>query len=327
MTMKKSISLFGLARAATPIYHGEPLAKDEIKADSGSIMRRVNIATNTGDILCLPVVAGTAIRGRTRRLFMQNTLRIIGADMSNLEPDIIYWILAGGATVKEDKKFCKNPEYIKEIETKLPFMKLFGGVLKGVFFHGSLRVDFMVPIVKETCSLYPELRYYDLHENNFVSASEFISTVSGSPMRFTRRDNGVFVRKDSDKDGKTIYSAEYIPINTYMAYGVAIDYSCEPVVDAFWAFLDCFMDNREVGGWRGKGFGSVCVEYRDKAGNVITREMIKENSKKYWDYIEKEKFNIREFLTKDLTEAIKGKKDKEDEKDKKDKNPNVPGDS
>ncbi|MGI9951399.1 hypothetical protein V3F56_03470 [Moorellaceae bacterium AZ2] len=312
MSQLQKIFLPGLARAITPIVHGEP-PEEGARISNTTSVRRINYVLSDGKIIEIPAVSGNGIRGLTRRIFVDRTLEVLDA-YNLLDRHVAYFLLAGGAT-EAGTASIGGPELRKELRSTLPFVDLLGGSLRGCFLPGKMRVGFMVPVTKETLVSDPiALEYGNYKAEYLPSLTDLNSAISSRVVRLTRYDDGMFVSDEVEEpieeetkeegqqprkkreSGRMIYNGEAIPINTVFTHYFALDWAPEPTVNAFWAFVDCFVERAEIGGWHAKGFGRVELQYFDPVTKEEITSNIKEKAAAYWKYLQENKESIRKYL-------------------------------
>ncbi|MGB9846186.1 MAG: hypothetical protein ACPLRH_01640 [Desulfotomaculales bacterium] len=313
MSQLQKIFLPGLLRAITPIVHGEP-PEEGAKPRNITTVRRISYVLPGGGISDVPAVSGNAIRGSTRRIFIDRTLAVLDA-YNLLDKHVAYFLLAGGAT-EAGSASIGGPEFRKELRENLPFVDLLGGSLRSCFLPGKLRVGFMIPVVQETLESDPIAMEYGTFEKERVpSLTNLNNAIANRTLKLTRYDEGIFAPDETEEaeeteagdegeqqarrrreSGRMIYTGETIPINTVFTHYFALEWAPEPTVNAFWAFVDCFVEKGEVGGWYAKGCGRVKATYFDSETKQDITSTIKDRAAAYWEYLKKNKEAIRNYL-------------------------------
>lgn len=309
----KKIFLPGLARAITPIVHGEP-PEEGTRPSNVTSVRRIAYVLSSGTVADIPAISGNGIRGLTRRIFIDRTLAALDA-YSLLDKHVAYFLLAGGAT-DPGTASIGGPEFRKEVRENLPFVDLLGGSLRGCFFPGRLRVGFMIPVTRETCESDPIASEYGTFDpERLPSLLDLNNAIAGRTLKLTRYDEGIFTPDEGAAvagveaeagegqkaerrraSGRMIYTGQAIPINTVFTHYFALEWAPEPTVNAFWAFVDCFVERGEVGGWQARGCGRVELKYFDPATKKDITPTIKEKAAAYWQYLKENKEAIRNYL-------------------------------
>lgn len=314
----KLLHLPGLARAATPIVHGEP-PEQTARRTNHTPVRRIPYALADGRLVAMPVVSGNAVRGMTRRRFIDRTLATLDA-YDVLDRHVAYFLLAGGAT-GQGTASIGGPEFRKELRENLPFVDLLGGSLRGCFVPGRLRVGFMTPVTKETLETEPiAAKYGRFDPESLPSYLDFTSVIATRPLRLTRYDEGIFRPDEVEEEengaaeetaaeeageggrarvrqsGRMVYSAEVFPVNTWFVHYFNLVWAPAPTLAAFWAFVECFLERGEVGGWHAKGCGRVEPRYFDAASGDEVLGHVKKEAAAYWKYLEENKAAIRSYL-------------------------------
>jgi len=313
MSELQKVFLPGLARALTPIIHGEP-PEEGARPRNITFVRRINYVLSSGTIAEVPAVSGNGIRGLTRRIFIDRTLAALDA-YNLLDRHVAYFFLAGGAT-EAGSASIGGPEFRKELRENLPFVDLLGGSLRSCFLPGKLRVGFMVPVTRETLESDPiAAEYGAFSAESLPSLIDLNNAINNRTLKLTRYDEGIFTPDEAEEpveveaneeegqqarrrreSGRMIYTGQAIPINTVFTHYFALEWAPEPTVNAFWAFVDCFIERGEVGGWHAKGCGRVELKYFDPATKQEITAAIKERAAAYWQYLKENKGAIRNYL-------------------------------
>ncbi|MGI9951981.1 hypothetical protein V3F56_06410 [Moorellaceae bacterium AZ2] len=313
MSKLQKIFLPGLARALTPIVHGEP-PEEGARSRNITVVRRITYVLSDGTISDVPAVSGNGIRGLTRRIFINRTLAALDA-YNVLDSHVAYFLLAGGAT-EAGTASIGGPEFRKELRENLPFVDLLGGSLRGCFLPGKLRTGFMIPVTCETLGSDPiAASYGSFAPERLPSIIDLNSAIKNRTIKLTRYDEGIFkpdeveeveVEAETEKEerqrrrrkesGRAIYAGQAIPINTVFTHYFALEWAPEPTVNAFWAFVDCFVERGEVGGWHAKGCGRVELKYFDSATGQDVTPTIKEKAAAYWQYLKENKQKVKDYL-------------------------------
>lgn len=311
MAALQKLFLPGLVRAVTPLVHGEP-PEEGAKPTNRIPLRRIPYMLATGAVASVPVVSGNAIRGQTRRVFIDRTLAVLDA-YNLLDKHVAYFLLAGGAT-DQGTVAIGGAEFRKELRENLPFVDLLGGTLHGCFLAGRLRVGFMVPVTRETYWCDPIAREYGRFDlDRLPSLLDLNDAASNKPLRLARYDEGLFTEEEttltteeenSPKEAvrarkryssRMIYVGEAFPVNTVFTHYFALEWAPPATVAAFWAFVDCFLERGEVGGWLAKGCGRIETRYFDAATGGSTVNA-KKKAAEYWQYLQEHKRQIRAYL-------------------------------
>lgn len=312
MSKLQKVFLPGLARALTPIIHGEP-PEEGARPRNITTVRRINYVLSSGAVADVPAVSGNGIRGLTRRIFIDRTLAALDA-YNLLDKHVAYFLLAGGAT-EAGSASIGGPEFKKGLRENLPFVDLLGGSLRSCFLAGKLRVGFMVPVTQETLESDPiAAEYGAFAAENLPSLIDLNSAISNRTLKLTRYDEGIFAPGEAEEaggmesgeqedprarrreSGRMLYTGEAIPANTVFTHYFALEWAAEPTVNAFWAFVDCFIERGEVGGWHAKGCGRVKLKYFDPQTKQDITPAIKEKAAAYWRYLEENREAIRTYL-------------------------------
>lgn len=309
----QKIFLPGLARALTSIVHGEP-PEEGARASNVTSLRRIAYVLSSGTVADVPAVSGNAIRGLTRRIFIDRTLAALDA-YNLLDKHVAYFLLAGGAT-DPGTASIGGPEFRRELRDNLPFVDLLGGSLRGCFLPGRLRVGFMIPVTRETYESDPIAADYGAFDSERLPPLlDLNNAISSRTVKLTRYDEGIFtpdeevavaeVEPEAEEgqqagrrraSGRMIYTGQAIPINNIFTHYFALEWAPEPTVNAFWAFVDCFVERSEVGGWHAKGCGRVELKYFAPSTKRDITPTIKEKATAYWQYLKKNKETIRNYL-------------------------------
>lgn len=155
--------------ATSPIIHGS----DE-KAGNMTFIRTMSMIDKNGDHQSIPVISGNSLRGQLRRIAARQFIDYVG--VKTLPLDLYHMFFSGGAIQKGSSKIAFSVEDIKELRTLIPFFGLFGGAYKNDLFPSTLRVEWIIPVCKESEVIT------DIESN--IQARELVDTVF-----YTRRDD------------------------------------------------------------------------------------------------------------------------------------------
>jgi len=293
-------------KCLSPLAHG-----GDAKAGNATIFRRMQILSETGDILQMPFYAGNAFRGKLRDLLAEHFLKSL--DLLNpatahtsekenydkpyqLEMWFFHTIFAGGC-LEENSKQAKNfakylgssgatkGEGIAQFRQLLPNLSLLGSALGNRVIEGKINVGDLRPVsyewgngTKPVCELFDWL---------------FL----------TRREDN-----EGHEDGENasmIANTEVLKAGTELIGGVdlrvrrmsKVEQSCLALG------LKLFQEKGQLGAETRRGLGKVNIEY-----NLNTDE-INLDPQPYLDFLEKEKDTIIAYLL--ALGAISERKEKE----------------
>lgn len=301
------VRVVGLVKALQPILHGAPPAQGEKKSNHLENRKMKFVVAGGEKIVDVPVVSGNSIRGLTRQRFIMETMKKLDV-VGKLAPDIAYFLIAGGAS-DAGWKLVSGPDFRNELRKKLPFIDLLGGSLYGCFIPGLLRVDFMVPLTKETFEAADSYIQNDfgIQGSDLLSVGEFTYATNNNIIRLSRTDSdGV-----RDESGKALYSGNPIPQGALLSHGFLLEWAPKETELAFWAYVDVFMEYSHVGGWLAKGLGKIETIYREVLDDGSTRPVIRESNERvaaYWESLDNNKEEIADYLITKLPAYLKENK-------------------
>jgi hypothetical protein len=135
----------------SPLSHGS-----DQKAGNATLFRRMQVLSDTGNVLNLPFYAGNAIRGEIRDLLADHFLESIGIGVNKTNPKITKWffhIIYSGGGLASDSEASKafseklgkfgssRAEEIHLFRDTLPFFSLLGGGLGNRILSGRINIS------------------------------------------------------------------------------------------------------------------------------------------------------------------------------------------
>lgn len=235
--------------AISPISH----YSDE-QAGNTSMFRRLSIISN-GERASVPVVSGNSVRGQLRRIAARQLVEGIG--VSKLGTVAYHTIFSGGALTRGAEDHAHRIDAIKTLRSAVPMIGLFGAALTAEIIPGSLRVDIVWPICRETVQI--------TGIESDRAAEELVDTIY-----YTRHDGhevAVEVDKTATDTNQMIFEGETIVAGTQLIGGVRL-YRATPLEAACLdAALTEWMADPRLGGMPARGHGKVRAEIDTRLGD------------------------------------------------------------
>lgn len=316
--MKTQIaSVVTLGRSLSPIVHNEVMhfGYEYPKGASKKQRRMPIMVEKDGQVFReeVPVISGNAARGLERRLLIDRTFDALEVNLEGLIGNkedarrVLFFFRNGGLTPKNTKALKVHVSVYEQTKAKLPFLDLLGGVYQGHHFEGAAKIGVLMPVTKETYSIFSKAipqKYRDILEGSPLPE---LNDLTGE-VRYTRRAAG----GESEDKESMIYGTEVIPAGTYFINWSSVITPYDHTMKAFRAMLWLLSEYGYVGGMSGRGHGQISfdMQYTDNNGS---REINQNDYLEYLDYLKKNKQDILETM-KNIPELFKWEGKDESEK-------------
>ncbi len=252
------------AKLLSPIHTGS----DEVAGIDKTIRRREYLIG--GETLNIPIVSANSIRGILRRVIAKDYLDLLGISDKSLTPDFYYTLFSGGALKKSDGKI--NISTRREFYKNIPMLHLLGSAIGNAILPGTLIVEDMLPIVKQTEQFTGVKSDIDLFE---VVSEEF----------GTRRDDYPYKDEVETDKHQMLYRYEVLKAGVEMTFRVGLlSVANELDESVLKRGLMLMFKEARIGGKGAIGLGKVEFDISLKDDEV------------YKNYIEELKDEILEFL-------------------------------
>jgi len=261
----------------TPLAHG-----GDVKAGNATLFRRMDVLSDTNNILTLPYYAGNAVRGQTRDILADHFLRSIGLKPNRTTPPINLWffhsLYAGGALAEKNKETAGilkvsgerslKAEGIKRIRETIPHLSALGFAFGNRILSGRCNFGDLRPICKQWG-----------HDTNLQSG-ELIEWLF-----LTRREDH---EGHPDKENSSmIANCECLKAGTVLQGGVDIhDIASELERSALARGLYLLQEKGRLGAENRRDCGGVKIEFESDMSDPVL----------YDDYLHDNQAEILEFL-------------------------------
>ena len=276
----------GTLTALSPVFHG-----GNEKTGSTVLLNRLKFIVDDKPI-DVPIISGTGVRGRLRRLLTRDFLEKVGyqMDLSQKSYQKLYHTLfAGGVLTSAEEESASGTIDLslksKLIKYVLP-LRMFGASYSNQMIEGRILVGHMLPICKELkdyTGIESDISFYQLITRAFQ----------------TRRDELRTSPKDEDEDEtvQMIIDYECFAPGTKFYHEFILTTSAESEVldlSTLYRAIELWKQAPTIGGKSSVGFGKLKIEYR------WPKEV---SDKPYLEFIEKNKEEISKALN-ELREAL-----------------------
>jgi hypothetical protein len=236
--------------ARSSIVHREDYTDN--RTDSFTLLRREKIMTAAGDVLQVPIVSGSSLRGVLRRIGEELTAAVLNYEDTGLPVPAAHLLTNGGRLAKSAKPLTDEQE--RRLKTLIPLIAVFGGSASGRIMGGLTAVGKVVPEVAELAHILerpphstplPAIR--TLAEESFTHLSDHRPTNQAPP------------RTDGDETTSPLgrFSVETIPAGTRLQSYVRIANATEQQVAFLRDVLNTFAEHGHLGGRIAAGHGRI----------------------------------------------------------------------
>jgi hypothetical protein len=229
--------------ALSPLVHGS----DE-KAGNMSFIRQLPIITSDGEVASVPAISGNSFRGKLRRIAGR---RIIDLCNVKVPKNLYHLMFSGGAIEKGATKISYEVEAIKTLRTTIPYLGLFGGSFLNDVFPGSLRVEWIISVCKES-------EYITDIESNLLSHELIGNTF------YTRKDDSShaieIIQNEDKKNTQMIYETEHIIAGTKLVGSLGVYQATELEIGCLSDTLQLWSKMPTLGGKSAIGHGKIYIE-------------------------------------------------------------------
>jgi len=261
----------GTIKTLSPLHHGsdENLGIDRT-------LHRIEIIID-GKSENIPILSGNSIRGKIRRLIMQDFLELLEIPFNSITDKLYYMLFVGGSLEKGSNQRYFDVDNILEFRSNIPAISLLGTAYGSGIMKGKLNVGYAYPICKETINLTEQ-------ESN-KSYYEYLDWDYG-----TRNDDyegNNITKKDSDGAVQMLYRTEIFKPNTEFNHQYRLIDCNEIEESCFSRMINLLKIAKTLGAKSSVGFGKCEFDYELK--NI-------ESDNKYIEYIGKNKNKIKEYV-------------------------------
>ena len=272
----KVYKIIGRLKALSPIFHG-----GNEKTGNVVLLNRLKFIVGN-KIMDIPIISGNQVRGRLRRLIMNDFLERLGYKMELSEKSyqkLYHTLFAGGvlteATPSETGVIDLTLKK-KIVDYILP-LRLLGCSYSNQMIEGRLLVGHMLPICKE-------LKEYVGLESN-ISVYEFITRAYQ-----TRRDELRVGKEEEEESVQMIVEYEVFAPGTEFYHEIILRTTSEREeldLSTLHRMIELWKQQPFIGGKSSIGFGKLAINYE------FPKRI---DSKPYLEFIEKNRDKIIDAL-------------------------------
>ncbi|QLH52775.1 MAG: hypothetical protein CH6_0087 [Candidatus Kapaibacterium sp.] len=245
--------------AKTTIHHG-----GNEKTGSTPVLRTIFMYVDGIGEVQMPYINGNAIRGKLRRMLMNEYFEILGLTPEDLNPKVYHIFFSGGALeAAESNNAGIDLSLRREIRDTFPHLSLLGGSIGNQIIQGKLKVGHAFPVCKEYAVFLPNFLQNDERTNRYVRSfcDESFQT---------RRDDLRANRQEDEQAVQMKVDFECFIPGTKFYHWFVTEYANEIEASVFGRLIELFRFNPWVGGLSGTGNGEVLFEYTPEppSGNL-----------------------------------------------------------
>jgi len=275
--------IYGILTALSPVFHG-----GSEKTGSVVLLNRIKFIVD-GKPMDVPIVSGNQIRGRLRRLLVEDFLELAGfkMDLSQKKYQKLYHTLfAGGvltAVEEEESGVVDLNLKFKIVKHILP-VRLFGCSYANQMIEGRVLIGHLLPVckeLKEFTGVDSDVSFYQLITRAFQ----------------TRRDELRVGGGEEDQAVQAMVEYECFAPGSRFYHEIVLETTAESEeldLSTLYRAIELWRENPYIGGKSSIGFGKLKIEYR------WPKQV---SSKPYMDFIDKNRDTIAQVLG-ELAEAI-----------------------
>lgn len=230
----------------------------------------------------IPVFSGNGFRGQLRRIMMRDYLERIEVAEEGISQKLYHALFTGGAL--EGSTSYEEMEEFETIKRMCPPLALLGSALGDKMMQGKFKSSIFIPVSKETedyTKVKSDISIYEMLEDVFYTRSDTLKT---------REDIKIAKSEDEkEKEGPTQmkYEQQGLAAGTEMIGTVRIEHGTDIEESCLSATLEKLKEIPYIGGKSSAGHGKVDIKHTELIDNKL-----------YYDYLEENKEEIREWIRK-----------------------------
>jgi len=271
----------GTIIALSPIFHG-----GNEKTGSTPLLRTVRIwSEEKKTTLTLPYISGNSIRGKLRRLIMQDFFsRIAYPKERKLKLHHIFF--TGGVLESTDTYGKIDLELRMQIQDFIPPLSIFGSVIGNQMIAGKMKVGHAFPFCQEYRQSIPA----DFQDDERLQKPVRIFTDESF---YTRKDDLKAEREEDEQAIQMKVDYECFIPGTRFHHWFLLEYPTEIELSCFGYMMELWSENPNIGGSFAIGDGKISFSYYPEFSS----------GKLYQEFIEKNQQEIIEIL-RDLEQRL-----------------------
>lgn len=220
--------------------------------DNFALFRREKIITPAGELLQVPIVSGSSLRGVLRRIGEELTASILDYETAALPIPAAHLLTNGGRLAKSARPFTDEDE--RHLKALIPQIAVFGGAASGRIMSGLLAVGKVLPEISELAHILPRApksgalsAVRTLAEESFSHLSDHRVTTHQTP--FTDID------EKSSPLGR--FGVETLPAGTRFQTWVRLTNATDLQAAFLRDIIACFTQRGHLGGRVAAGHGRI----------------------------------------------------------------------
>jgi hypothetical protein len=259
----------------SPMAHGS-----DQKAGNATLFRRMQVLTDTGNVISLPFYAGNAFRGQMRDLLADDFLKLLGLTPRKDKPPIAMWffyaLYSGGALEDggEAEKALKNvlgaagaanSDGIYQFRNTIPNLSLLGCALGNRILNGRAKFGDFRPSCKQW-------------NNGTVDVGELFEW-----LYLTRRED----HEDHSDHHGMIANTETLRSGTVMYGGIDVDIHSTPLEhSALGRGIELIKQVGYIGADNRRGIGRIELSVEGAPSSAEYVEYVTSNKEKILEYLD-----------------------------------------
>lgn len=261
---RKFYEIEGTVTALAPIFHGG----DE-KTGSTPVLRTIMVYIDGMGEVPIPYLSGNSIRGKLRRLIMQDFLDLVEHEITNAK--LHHALFSGGVLESTDDSSggVIDLAFRKKVRNLIPPAAVFGCAVGNQMIQGILTVEHMWPICEEYAPYLPEKYRKDSR------ATKPVRTFTDQSF-ITRRDDLRAERREDEQAVQMKVDYECFVPGTKFYHRFVLLLPDELQKSCFGRVLDLFEAMPYIGGRSSSGDGKVMLNYENRPEAGLYLEFLRE---------------------------------------------------
>lgn len=220
--------------------------------DNFALFRREKIITPAGELVQVPIVSGSSLRGVLRRIGEELTASILDYETAALPIPAAHLLTNGGRLAKSARPFTDEDE--RHLKALIPQIAVFGGAASGRIMSGLLAVGKVLPEISELAHILPRAP-----KSGALSAVRTLAEESFSHLSDHRvtTDQTPFTDIDEKSSPLGRFGVETLPAGTRFQTWVRLTNATDLQVAFVRDIIACFAQRGHLGGRVAAGHGRI----------------------------------------------------------------------
>lgn len=266
----------GRFKALSPVYHG-----GNEKTGSVVLLNRLKFIVD-GEPVDVPIISGNALRGRLRRLIMQDLCRQVGWDFNfenKRHMKLYHTLFAGGvlSEVEEEAESGRIDLAMKAALLKIPPIALFGLSYSNQIIEGRLKVGHLLPICRELqdyTGVKSKVSFYQLIGRAFQTRRDELRITPPEP------------EPEKNEAVQMLIEYEVFSAGTEFYHEMIVENSSSLLLSCLARAIELFKADPFLGGKSSVGFGKLQVNYSLDAASDQYMQYIAENMEQIYNMLD-----------------------------------------